>query len=57
MNLLEDGGINTVVRAVEITLSEEVLGIILGYPAKGSDMLKDTCLLLSMSNGIQNMVT
>ncbi|WMV49497.1 hypothetical protein MTR67_042882 [Solanum verrucosum] len=31
----KNGGISTVVRAVEITLSEEFLGIILGVPCKG----------------------
>jgi len=35
MNFLKDGGISTVVRAVEISLSEDFLGIILGVPCKG----------------------
>lgn len=34
MNILKEGGINKAVRAVEINLSEEVFGIILGKPAK-----------------------
>lgn len=33
MNLLKDGGINNVVCAIEVSLSEEVFGIILGKPA------------------------
>lgn len=30
MQFLEDGGITTVVKEVEISLNEEILGIILG---------------------------
>ncbi|KAG5579789.1 hypothetical protein H5410_050416 [Solanum commersonii] len=56
MNLLSNGGIITVVCAVDITFSEDVLGIIWGYPANGFDLLKDASLLLSMSNGLRNMV-
>ncbi|KAG5630013.1 hypothetical protein H5410_001730 [Solanum commersonii] len=35
MELLDDGGIPTIVREVDITLSEESLGIILGVPSQG----------------------
>ncbi|KAH0633562.1 hypothetical protein KY284_036348 [Solanum tuberosum] len=35
MELLDDGGIRTIVRDVKIHLDEETLGIILGVPVKG----------------------
>ncbi|KAH0695921.1 hypothetical protein KY289_013403 [Solanum tuberosum] len=35
MELLDDGGIQTTVREVKISLSEESLGIILGVPSQG----------------------
>ncbi|KAG5619999.1 hypothetical protein H5410_005217 [Solanum commersonii] len=35
MELLDDGGIQTTVREVKLSLSEESLGIILGVPSQG----------------------
>ncbi|KAG5628683.1 hypothetical protein H5410_000400 [Solanum commersonii] len=35
MELLEDGGITTTVKDIDIRLDEETLGIILGVPVKG----------------------
>ncbi|KAG5581988.1 hypothetical protein H5410_052615 [Solanum commersonii] len=35
MELLENGGIATIVRNIETCLDEEILGIILGVPVEG----------------------
>ncbi|KAG5579618.1 hypothetical protein H5410_050245, partial [Solanum commersonii] len=40
MDLLEDGGIKTTVKGVEILLDEETLGIILGVPVEGIRLIE-----------------